>query len=574
MEGRFDKEIVWKGLSPGPYLLDIRGIDANLDGWKTFLGRLVLLDTSPVQEVDIAPEPWWRISGKVVAASDGRPIPHFEVSLEYKVQGAHPFGFRQSFPAASGLGNEAGTFCLEGLVPEKVAKFRVGARAEGFASEYTPWMSNDRSVPATGLVLALLDEKDAYAFVEGRVVREDGTPVPGAECSLHPPGQGIPLRAVLGTAKDPGNVVPGSTADSRRFGSGKSGPDGRFELRVRDPGDYVLSVEPPGQGLAPLKRSIPGLRPGGRFGPYRIVLKAGGELEVSVVLPPPGDPPLHLKGVSLAAPQGFADQYAPIQGTHALLKGLVPGEWSLQLQGWQGKHMAPPPGTPDATTLVLSTRKVRILPGEKQEIVFDFSSAGGGTTLEGRLLLPPDWTDFDPVVSVLSGEEPFSFLKNGGTDEEGHFVLRGIPDRKILLLGGGHSPIAGKEAFAGIFLESPGMQNGFLTLDATMPRVHGRIRHDGAPAPRVLLRIRLEAGNKPQESVVDRFLMGGILLESDDEGFFELVGLPAGRYSVSPSSIFSLAMRMRGEDKGPGTEEPVFFEIRTPRDVVDVRVDL
>jgi len=556
-EGRFGKETVWKGLVPGPYTLTVQG-----QGWKTSVYGLELPDTAPVQDLEITPEPWRTISGKVVAAADGQPIPVFGIRVDYRVRSVSGVSTGFLLAGSTRFRNTKGIFCLEGAVPApgKATEFRVGAEAEGFPRVNTAWIPNDSANSTNGLILRLVKTAYAYAWVEGQVVRKDGTPVSGAWCAILPPGHRSPWV-------EGGRLVEDFLSpekEERKFASVKSAEDGRFELGVRDPGDYRVVVIPPDKDQAPAQLPISDIRVGEHSGPYQIVLGAGAILEVSVVLPPSEDPPVHLQGISLYGPgtnsDDFEDKFVPIQGIHATVEGLVAGKWTINLDGWQGNKLVPKPGT--VITPVLASQKVRIRPGEKQEIVFDLASEGVGMVLEGRLLLPSDWKDINFIVNVHSGEEPFSSLKSGGTDEEGRFVLRGIPDRKILVLGGGFSQGMDRIAVAARLLESPQSASGLLTLDATMPRVHGQAWKDGKPAANVSLAFQLESGKGESASLVDKFLAENLFVETNAQGHFEIAGLPTGLYSIFD--------RMADE----GAEDLASFEIRSRRDVVDLRVDM
>ncbi|MHC4859902.1 MAG: carboxypeptidase regulatory-like domain-containing protein, partial [Planctomycetota bacterium] len=171
------------------------------------------------------------VAGRVVAADDEGPVVGAEVVLT------------SGDLRASGRTDEGGAFSI--MVPGDRLRARV--TAEGFGS-----LSATVS-PEPGLVLRLLRR----GSVEGRVVREDGTPVPGV------PVVGDPLES----------WIPNVRATS--------GEDGAFALPGVGPGAvdvYALGSGWVSEGVVKRRSS--------RVNPTRIEVPAGGTVEVVLTVVP------------------------------------------------------------------------------------------------------------------------------------------------------------------------------------------------------------------------------------------------------------------------------------------------
>ncbi|MFQ5749704.1 MAG: carboxypeptidase-like regulatory domain-containing protein [Planctomycetota bacterium] len=507
----FKGTVAWKNLVPGEYFLSVQG-----EGWKSARHGVEISGAFPVQELVWTPAPYRKISGRVFAAAGGRPVPAFRIWVDFRVPQTR--GILQRFLVSPLFRNPDGRFCIEGGVPEAASELRLRVEAEGFAPYASSWISNRPSSSTTDLLLSLLDDQKGRAWVAGEVVEENGAPVEGAWCMLLPPGEQLPWLE-----KDEVRInFLSSGEEERRLAKQETGPDGGFRLGVLDPGDYRLVFLK--EGFVPAGLDLPDLRLGLQSGPHRVRLERGGTLTISVLPPPPTDPPVHFDRVNLYGP---LKKSATFRGGIAKVAGLPAGTWKVLLRGWQGKGEAPESGLLPP----LDSRTVSLKVGEHKEVVFDLGGAELGSMVRGRFLGPPQWPTGRTFVLIIPGGKNPSVWKTGGVDETGAFVLRGIPDGDFQIAAYSFSEDRSRFALAAAALKVPEQTGVFLTLDAMRPLVRGRLLREGKPAHR-----KLDLGLSPDtgDDLMDAIVAGAISLQTNDRGGFEIAGLPAGHYVLHP----------------------------------------
>jgi len=510
----FEGPIAWKNLVPGEYLLAVQG-----EGWKSARQRVELSGAAAVQELVWTPAPYRKITGRVVAAAGGSPVPVFRVWVDLRIPQAR--GTLQKYLLPPLFRNGEGRFCIEGGVPEAASELRLRVEAEGFVPYASRWISNRPSSSTKDLVIPLLDEQHGNAWVAGQVVEGNGVPVEGAWCVVLPPGERLPWLD-----KDQVRIsFLSPDEEKRRLARQETRPDGSFRLGVLEPGDYRLVVLK--EGFLPAGLDLPDLRLGMQSGPHRVLLDPGASLTITVLPPPPTDPPVHFDRVHLFGP---LEKSVRFTGGAAEVAGLPAGTWELVLRGWQGEGEAPAPGPLPP----LDSRSVSLKPGEHKEVVFDLGGADSGSVVRGRFLVPSDWgPGRTSVIVVPVGENP-RVLKTGGVDETGTFVLRGIPGGDFRIAAYSVSADGSRFAFAAAALKIPEQTEGFLTLDAAKSRVRGQLVRAGKPVRR---RLDLQLSPDTGDDLMDAILGGSISLRTDDRGGFEFAGLPAGHYDLLPFMV-------------------------------------
>lgn len=186
----------------------------------------------PAREPEFVPDPAppslpepkpWTLRG-LVRDGSGYPIPGATVTADLADMAPHlpdgtplPGAYLEPLIAAVRpvATDDEGRFALEVLLPEGFS-FALIARASGF-------------LPGTrGVVLAERNREFLHAFdleratgIEGRVVDQEGSPVPGAH---------VWARADGGRGETEGV---------------RTGPDGRYRIADAPPGEVVVSVTPP-----------------------------------------------------------------------------------------------------------------------------------------------------------------------------------------------------------------------------------------------------------------------------------------------------------------------------------------
>jgi hypothetical protein len=190
----------------GRYALCVPFGDSELEYGADGYGSVVfLLNVRGSMQHDVVLIPEATISGVVVSAEDGRPVPDAYV-------GASTADWGRDRAAPGGAISDAeGKFRINRLTP---GRYRVYAYADGLSTE-----GATEALAAVGVAQEIVVRLAVRGRITGKVVR-NGIPVAGAE--------------IAAVRKSP----------SGRSGSTKSQPDGTFVLTLAPPGELVFSVDP------------------------------------------------------------------------------------------------------------------------------------------------------------------------------------------------------------------------------------------------------------------------------------------------------------------------------------------
>ena len=217
----------FSGLSEGGYRLEV----AVPDGYAGYSAsrEVQIADARGCAEANVSFSPAGRISGRLVDAS-GRPLRRLRVELTGADAKPHP---DYGLSTRSTMTETDGAFVLEGVSP---GRYIVGVNLNDLPNESNPYA---RAVyPGAGqephvIELTLGQAVDlgiwtipsplAVVAVSGVVVRPDGTPV---------------ANVYVGSWDVTGDPV----ARARGAGGSQTGPDGRFELKLRQGRVYTFTV--------------------------------------------------------------------------------------------------------------------------------------------------------------------------------------------------------------------------------------------------------------------------------------------------------------------------------------------
>ena len=216
-----------RGLRPGEVEVradEPRHVPWSRDGVKLSRGEAKVLDVPLTLGATL--------SGRVVDEA-GRPVAEANGSVGRNLGGMASFlaGLRGSRPAFRTRAD--GAFSAARLAPGENQTVAVTH------PEYERSVLGGVSLAPGGTKAGLLFTLRRGLVVAGSVRDAAGTPIPGAEISLT---QSVSVRSSRGGGRAMLNLV-GGAADLPR---GRSGADGRFELRGVAGGDYTLRVKAPG----------------------------------------------------------------------------------------------------------------------------------------------------------------------------------------------------------------------------------------------------------------------------------------------------------------------------------------
>jgi len=345
-----------------------------------------------------------------VLSPDGSPTGQPMWVLPVRVT-EQPFSSVEVFPELASLADGAGACAIEGL-PAGMYCFVSRSPAKG-RLDGTTWFACSDIVEVGPEPLAVTLAADLTGWIEGTVVRQDGTPVAGAQVDV-PVGMGRPQVH---------NVLC--------WGSAVSGPDGRFTVTGLEAGSrsVMASGGPIGSGAGiALPQATVDVRPG-EFAPCALILADSQAPEQvaqntvsGIVVAEDGSPvPGALVWAESQGGWGIPPQALTDDSGRFELKDVPP--WGGAVLAWAagaGRGLVPlqsgglPVATPNAPQ------------GGAQELVVQLARTSGIT---GRVALP---AADDPAIGDLtvSAKRTDVWTPSGGVSApvgaDGRFTLTGL----------------------------------------------------------------------------------------------------------------------------------------------------
>ena len=477
-----------------------------------------------------------RVSGRVVNAQDGRPIPHASLSLQET---------KTDKVVTETTSDAEGGFRFE---PVSAGRYRLAGRAKGYPEAAYLQHGLLSSAVVTGAGLAtegLLLQLTASALLQGRVLSEVGEPVARATVSLY---------------RENSPATTATTERMARVRSTQTGEDGRYEFRNLTEGPYFLTatgtpwyaVHAPEEAQTesvPYRTAVdPALDmayptiyyPGALRSEQASALSFRGGEEVTAdlrMVPVPAVTLTLQQATATGRNRSFpiltrsifgVDEPVPIQGIFSngsqQISGLAPGEYAVE-QGRAGNRS----------------------PARLQTI--DVTSGSTAVTLS---MASPDLVAVSVQVQALPGTALPSGMQmnlrdlrkgrrfaSSKVDEKGAVAFTDVPagEYRPVLLDGGH-PLA----FVTLAVSGKPVPDRRLRVTGAEPvsapvvvsgepvTVTGGVEHDGKPAVGVLV-ILVPAGTGMGEDLFRREqtdLDGGFTLPDVDPGNYIAVAVEDG----------------------------------------------
>ena len=494
-----------RGLRPGR--VNVRADEPRHVHWDR---SVPALERGATRTLDVLLVRGASLSGRVVD-EERRPV----AGAEIYVGSDDGSAFRRAFarlagaPGAGIVSRPDGTFAANRLPPGE--SLRVVASHPDYEQARLGGLSLSPGGSRPDLVVTLR----RGAVLSGTVKDGDGNPIAGAELTL-----------------DGSNAVRGSrrSSASRSFGSfndlpaGRSGADGRFELKGVPEGDWALTVRAAGKAVEAVDPIS--VARGARPDPIDVVLAPGASISGSVLRKtgggaegylvharPSGKPPLGGRGAGM--PRTGAD------GTF-LLDGLREGE-TYDLQLWGSAVNGPGP-----------TKKGIPAPSSGVEWVVEGTGRIEGAAVDAKTGAPltefevswqPDGSGYRGIYRT--GRRAAGL--DGGAGEvipveasDGRFALEDVVAGKcaVVVTAKGYPPaLAG-----GIVVEEGTTTEGVEVRLAPGATLKGRVvdARSGRAVPEADVSVIPEQGLVPPGS--------GLI--TDVDGRFEAAGLPPGKVRI------------------------------------------
>ena len=471
-----------------------------------------------------------RVSGRVINARDGRPIPHASLSLQET---------KTNKTTAEATSDAEDGFRFEPVPP---GRYRLTGGAKGYpeAADLQHGLLSSAVVTGNGLTTdGLLLQLTASALLRGRVLSEVGEPVALATVSLY---------------QESSTATASATERMARVRSGQTGDDGRYEFRNLTEGSYFLAAtgtpwyavhvpeEAPAEAV-PYRTAVdsaldvayptifyPGALRSEQASP--LALRGGEEVTADLQMVPVPAVTLTLQqAAATGANRSFpvltrsifgVDEPVPIQGTYSngsqQISGLAPGEYSVE-QGRAGRRSPARLQTIDVTSgskvVTLATGspdtvavsvQVQALPGAKlpSGLQIDLRDLRKGQRFASSKV---DEKGIAAFNAVPAGEYRPVLLEDGRPLTLATLAVSGkpVPDRRLRVTGA--APVS-----AGVVVsEEPST-------------VTGIVEQNGKPAVGVLV-VLVPAG---ADTGADLFRRD----QTDLDGSFTLPDVAPGNYIV------------------------------------------
>ena len=359
--------------------------------------------------------------------------------------------------------------------------------------------------------------------VAGSVRDADGVPIPGAEVAL---SQSLTLRTSRGGARAVMSVG-GGTGDAPR---GKSGADGRFEVRGVAPGDYTLRVKAAGwatETVDPVKVARDAavapvdvvLAPGAAIS-GTVRRRTGGGVEGAFVL-------ARAQGASAGPPRPGFDNLPTGPDGAFLLEGLRAGA-TYDLQVLLGGGLGPGPA-----------QKGVPAPTDGVEIVVAGTGRIEGSAVDAKTGKPLAAFDvsYEPE---RGGGMVFRIARRAGAagrdgarvhveSEDGRFALEDVPAGKWSVVVDAKGYQAARAG--GVIVEEATTTDGVEVKVPPGAVLRGRVTDAKTGRPVVEANVSTSAGTGPAGAPIGMPQPEGGLL-TDVDGRFEIDGLAAGKVSL------------------------------------------
>ena len=480
------RHVLWERRTPAPDKGATRTLDVLLVRGASLSGRVVDEERRPVSGAEI-----------YVGSGDGSAF----LRAYARLAGA---------PGAGIVSRADGTFSASRLPPGET--LRVVASHPDYEQARVGGLSLSPGGSRADLVVTLR----RGAVLSGTVKDSEGSPIAGAELTL-----------------DGSNVLRGSrrSSASRSFGSfsdlpsGRSGADGRFELRGVPEGEWALTVRAAGKATEAVDPIT--VTRGARPDPIEVVLAPGASISGSVVRKtgggaegylvyarPSGKPPLGGRGAGMprSGPDGAF-----------LLDGLRAGE-SYDLQLWGSAVVGPGP-----------TKKGIPAPSAGVEWVVEGTGRIEGVAVDAKTGAPiPEFEvswqpDSMGSRGIYRTGRRVAGLGSGAGEaipveaSDGRFALEDVVAGKcaVAVTAKGYPPaLAG-----GLVVEEGTTTEGVEVRLAPGATLKGRVidARSGRAVPEADVSVIPEQGLVPP----------GPGLSTDVDGRFEAVGLPPGKVRIA-----------------------------------------